>query len=76
MKFSNRAATILGLTLLADGASYLANPEGMLRFWSFARSPRWYRRCLRFLEERPRLSRLLAGAEVLAGSAVLSRAGA
>lgn len=66
--------SLLGMTLLGDGATFLVDPRAQARVWHAATAPRWYRRSVAYFETRPALCRLLAAGELLAGGLLVARA--
>jgi len=71
----DRTTTLVGMALIADGAAFASNPAAQARIWSSSQAPAWYQRTMAYLNDRPRLCRALAGAELAAGLALLVRAG-
>lgn len=70
-----RALTLVGMTLVADGAVFVTNPAAQIRLWSSERAPAWYRRVMRLFAKHVSLCRALAATELLTGTALLLRAG-
>jgi hypothetical protein len=62
------------MTLIADGATFVTNPEGQIRLWS-GKGPSCYSRMMSFFAEHTRLCRALAAAEIMVGTALLLRGG-
>ncbi len=69
-----RALSLVGTTLVADGATFVTNPQGQIRLWSGKRAPAWYQSVMSFFARHLTLCRALAAAEILAGTALLVRA--
>ncbi len=70
---AKRVSTLVAAALIADGAAFATNPQEQIRIWSSSRAPSWYRRLMNFLDHHTRLCRVLAGAELVAGAAILAR---
>lgn len=74
MALSKRTSTLVGAALIADGAAFMLDPERQTHIWSSPWAPFWYRGMMDYLGRHVRMTRTIAGLELVAGVLML-RAG-